>query len=107
MNNVIISDTSCLIALYRIDQIDLLQKLFQSSVITDIVKHEYGQDLPEWIRVVEVKNRATLHKLELSLDSGEASAIALSMETPDCTLIMDEKKGRKIAMSLDIKVIGT
>jgi len=41
------------------------------------------------------------------LDEGEASAIALALETEKCILIIDEKKGRKISKDLGIEIIGT
>jgi predicted nucleic acid-binding protein len=41
------------------------------------------------------------------LDTGEASAIALAMETVNSTLIIDEKKGRKFAKNLGLQIIGT
>ena len=46
-------------------------------------------------------------ELEEVLDMGEASSIALSLEIEDSILIIDERKGRKIASSLNIKIIGT
>jgi predicted nucleic acid-binding protein len=41
------------------------------------------------------------------MDEGEASAIALALETKNCLLIIDEKKGRKLARTLHIKIAGT
>jgi predicted nucleic acid-binding protein len=46
-------------------------------------------------------------ELEEVLDAGEASSIALSLEIIDSTLSIDERKGRKIASSLNIKIIWT
>jgi predicted nucleic acid-binding protein len=46
-------------------------------------------------------------ELEQVLDAGKASSIALSFEIEDSILIIDERKGRKIASSLNIKIIGT
>jgi predicted nucleic acid-binding protein len=45
--------------------------------------------------------------LELQIDKGEASAIALAMETPDCTIIIDDYKARKIAERLGLELTGT
>jgi len=104
---VVISDTSCLIALDRISQLDLLRKLFQQIVTTREVKEEFGKELPEWIRVIEVQNQGKIQELEAVLDRGEASAIALALETEKSLLIIDEKKGRKVAQSLNIEIIGT
>lgn len=45
--------------------------------------------------------------LELQLDLGEASAIALAHEIPNSTLILDDLKGRKAAKLLKMKFTGT
>lgn len=100
MSILIISDTSCLIALDRIGQLELLQKLFQQIVTTEEVKEEFGKELPEWVRIVKVQNKSKIEELEAVLDQGEASAIALALETDKSLLIIDEKKGRKVAQNL-------
>jgi predicted nucleic acid-binding protein len=51
MNKVIISDTSCLIALSRIGQIDILQKVFSIVYTTEIVAKEFEEILPDWVSV--------------------------------------------------------
>lgn len=107
MSILIISDTSCLIALDRIDKLNLLKELFQQIVTTREVKEEFGKALPEWIQIVGVQNTAKLQELEIVLDKGEASTIALALETEKSILIIDEKKGRKVARSLKIEIIGT
>jgi predicted nucleic acid-binding protein len=43
----------------------------------------------------------------LQLDRGESSAIALALETPDSTIILDDYKARKIAEQLGIIFTGT
>lgn len=43
----------------------------------------------------------------MSLDKGEASAIALAMEEAECLLIIDELKGCKIAKQLGLAITGT
>lgn len=45
--------------------------------------------------------------MKLLLDSGESSSIALCLEKKNCLLIIDERKGRKVAQDLDIPIIGT
>jgi len=107
MSILIISDTSCLIALDRISRLDLLRELFQQIVTTQDVEEEFGKELPVWIRVVEVKNQDKIQELEAILDKGEASAIALALEIEQNILIIDEKKGRKVAQSMKIQIIGT
>lgn len=107
MQVIIISDSSCLILLYKIDQLDLLQKLFGNVYITQIIAKEFAKDLPEWILIQNPTNSKNQILLESSLDKGEASAIALAMEQSDCLLIIDELKGRKFAQKLGIKITGT
>lgn len=107
MNRVIISDTSCLIALSKIDKLKVLNNLYQNVVVTKEVYNEYGAKLPDWISVVEVKNKQKQKEIEVRLDKGEASSIALALELENATLIIDEIKGRKIARSLNIEIIRT
>ncbi len=104
---IILADTSCLIVLQNIQELSLLQKLFGEIFITEEVKKEFGLDLPEWIKVREIQNKIQQNALNLILDGSEASMIALALETDDSFLIIDEKKGRRIAQELGLKVIGT
>ena len=107
MNNVVIADTSCLIALSNAELLEVLKHLYQEITITKEVQAEFGEPLPEWISVKEVNNKKLQAKVERHLDSGEASSIALATETKHSILIIDETKGRKIANSYDLNIIGT
>lgn len=107
MQKIIISDTSCLIALERIDQLKILNDIFPKVVTTREVRDEFGRNLPEWIDIVPVKNRSLQNHLEDKLDLGESSAIALALELENSVLIIDEKKGRSVARSYKIPIIGT
>ena len=106
MPNVIVSDTSCLILLSKIGELGLLEKVFGKVTITEIVKTEFKDPLPQWITITNPSS--DLHKgLEYILDPGEASSIGLAVELKDCLLIIDESKGRKISKELGIEVTGT
>jgi predicted nucleic acid-binding protein len=107
MQPTIISDTSCLILLDKIEQLDLLKKLFGAVVTTSTVAAEFGEVLPEWIHIQDPSDKRNQLILETSLDKGEASAIALAMEKADCLLIIDELKGRKLARQLGLNITGT
>ena len=107
MDNVIISDTSCLIALAKISRLPLLQQLFSSVVITPQVFQEFGEDVPSWILIKSPRNQDRVHDLSAKLDLGEATSIALGLETKNAILIIDERKGRNIALGLGLEVIGT
>ncbi len=45
--------------------------------------------------------------MELQIDKGESSAIALGLETPDSFVILDDYKARKIAERLGVNFTGT
>jgi predicted nucleic acid-binding protein len=107
MNNIIISDTSCLIALSNIGKLHILKDLYQEVTITNEVQNEFAEPLPGWIIVKNVINRKQQALLEKLLDKGEASSIALAIENQDSILIIDEMKGRKVALSYHLDIIGT
>lgn len=107
MHRVIISDTSCLIILSKINELDLLKKVYKNIVTTADIALEFGENLPEWIKVLDVTDIYKQQILELQLDKGESSAIALAIETPNSTIILDDFKARKIAAQLGISYTGT
>jgi len=107
MPPVIIADASCLILLEKIGALDLLHQLFGRITITDIVAAEYGLPLPEWVSIQAARDARPLQFLTLTLDRGEASAIALALEQTECLLIMDERRGRQVALRLQLPVVGT
>lgn len=107
MHKVIISDTSCFIILTNIGELDLLQKLYGQVITTIDIATEYGDTLPEWIKVVKVTDPYRQRLLEIQIDKGESSAIALALETPGSTIILDDYKARKIAEQLNLQYTGT
>lgn len=106
-NVTVIADTSCLIALSKIEAIELLKELYQEVYITKEIALEFGEILPEWVRIENVKNKKYQQLLDLYLDLGEASAIALALEMVDVLLILDDLKGRKEAEKLGFRITGT
>ena len=53
MHKAIISDTSCLILLDKIGELEILNKLFGTIITTIEVASEFGQPLPSWIEIKE------------------------------------------------------
>lgn len=106
-NITVIADTSCLIALSKIEAIEVLKELYEEVYITEEIAHEFGDNLPEWIRIGKVKNKKYQQLLDLYLDLGEASAIAFALEKVDVLLILDDLKGRKEAEKLGFRITGT
>jgi predicted nucleic acid-binding protein len=107
MHNSIISDTSCLIILSNIDHVELLKEVYGQILTTPEIAHEFGEILPDWVKIMTVNDKQRQILLEIQLDKGEASAIALSLEIPGSTLILDDYKARKIADRLGLKYTGT
>ncbi|MGE0587734.1 MAG: hypothetical protein AB7O48_04115 [Cyclobacteriaceae bacterium] len=104
MQKVIISDTSCLILLDKIGELNLLNKVFGLITITRDISTEFNKALPDWFRIEDPVNKTYQKILEASLDKGEASAIAYAIEQTNCLLIIDDFKGRKYAEQLGLKL---
>jgi predicted nucleic acid-binding protein len=107
MPKTIISDTSCFIILTNIGELDLLHKVYGQIITTPDIADEYGEELPEWVEIVAVTDKFRQQILEMQIDKGESSAIALALETPNSTIILDDNKARKIAEKLGITFTGT
>ena len=106
---MVISDSTTLIILFDLDRMELLSNLFSQILIPEVVYKEISVKhdlvLPEFIEVVSVKENETLKLLKQLLDEGESEAIALALEQKS-KLIIDEKKGRKIALAQGLEIIG-
>ena len=107
MHRAIISDTSCLILLDKIGELEILNKLFGTIITTTEVAEEFGQSLPLWFEIRNARDENYQSIIAASVDKGEASAIALALELENCLLIIDDLKGRKFAQQLGLNIIGT
>ena len=111
---IIISDTSVITNLIQLEEIEILKKLFEEIIIPPAVNEEIYQipsqkpiiESTPWIKTIPVKDKDLFNKLLDQLDKGEAEAIALSVELKADLLLIDEKKGRKIATEYGIKITG-
>lgn len=107
MPKIIISDTSCLIILHKIGELDLLRKVYDSVTTTPEVAQEFSEELPQWITIEKVKDKKYQEILEMHVDWGEASTIALAKEMESTLLLLDDLKARKLATKLNLKYTGT
>jgi len=107
MREVVISDTSCLIILRKINKLDVLNKLYDKIYITQVIQNEFGEELPEWIVVKPILTNPKLKLIEKEIDQGEASAVSFALEQSNSLLILDDWKARQFAVSLNLKVTGT
>ena len=107
LSKPIISDTSCFIALSNIGELNLLQLLYKQIVTTTEIAQEFGEVLPDWVEVISASDKTKQELLEMQVDKGEASAIALALESENPFLIIDDNKARKLARNLKLNHTGT
>ena len=105
--DAVISDTSCFILLEKIGELDLLKECFRTVYTTPTVATEFGISLPDWVQVREVLDKVHLQRISALADLGEMSVIALAEELPDCLLILDDDKARKVARLFNLRFTGT
>lgn len=65
---------------------------------------DWAKSPPDWLRVLTPSQRLPD---TARLDPGEADAISLAKELPASAVLMDERKGRRVAERLGLLVIGT
>lgn len=106
-DDLIISDTSSLILLDKIGEINLLRQVFHQVYITSVIVHEFGNSLPEWIVVKDCSDPTRERRLALIMDEGEASVLALAAEMGDCYVLLDDNKARRYAQATKQKYVGT
>ena len=106
---IVVSDTSPLTALLTVGEEGLLPQLFIEVIIPQAVQNELLRNhdrLPDWLRVANVQNPAQVGKFSQLVDAGEAEAIELALELHADRLLIDERKGRKLALQEGVAVIG-
>ena len=117
-NVIIVSDAGPLIGLAKIRKLNILNRLFEKVKIPPSVFHELritssrpgAIELKEAIEItkwIEVSEPAHIpHILLNAIAQGEAEAIALAKKE-GLVLLIDEKRGRKVAQKEKIKITGT
>lgn len=112
---IVVSDSSPLIALATVGELNLLHELFGEVLIPGRVWEEVAQtDRPgteqivsaSWIRTMPVADDSYLLALQTEVDPGEAEAIALAAEVQADILLLDERRARNFAESMGFEVVG-
>jgi predicted nucleic acid-binding protein len=112
---IVVADTSPLNYLILIKHAEVLGTLFGSVVIPPAVENELNStaspvDVRNWFdkRPAWLTTRVP-GKVDssINLDEGELQAIALAAELKADLLLMDEQKGRRIALTRGLAVTGT
>jgi predicted nucleic acid-binding protein len=107
-----------LIALAVIDQVDLLNSLFDEVLIPETVYEEVvlkGENRPgvseirnaNWLIVKAPQNQPSLPAELLGLDPGERDVILLGQDVAADWLLIDEKLARRVAGVMGFQVKGT
>lgn len=115
--SLIVSDTTPISCLVRIDRADLLGALFPEVRIPSAVADELDRGaaiLGDWrsallpnVRIEVVEPSPILNLLEDELDAGEAAALALAVSLRADLVLIDEARGRAVARRLKLAVLGT
>ena len=114
---IVVSDTSALSNLALVEHLWLLEVIYQTVIIPDVVASELAAARNptiaailqlSWIQTQVLSDSQLADKLqqERGLDAGEANAIALALELQADDLLMDERLGRQEALRLGISIIG-
>lgn len=115
---IAVVNTSPIIYLSAINQINLLKNLFSEIFIPEAVKREVmsgGKDsfgvkeikTQKWIKTKKIRNKLAKEYLLTEIDDGEAEVIILAEELKTSFIIMDDKLARKIAKLRGFNVMGT
>ncbi len=119
MREIVLADAGPLIALSRIDALDLLPGVFGRVMITAEIREEVlpaidyrGRDLiagalaAGWLSCLP-ESTSDWQPINPGLDAGECSAISAALQIPGCLLIIDDRAGRAEAKAHGLSVIGT
>lgn len=117
---IVVSDTTPLISLLKINRLELLERLFGDVMIPTALFDELTVDKrfrteadqirqKSFIVVKPVNNQesASVLKRATGLDQGESEAIVLTDELEADLLLMDEAKGRSVSAQMGLKIMGT
>lgn len=114
---IIVSDTSPINNLAAINQLHLLQQLYEIVIIPEAVKQEliepeflvagaWEVQTFDWIQTRSVTDRKMVQIIGSELDLGEAEAIALALELSADQILIDERRGRLVAARLNLNYTG-
>ena len=115
---IVVSDTTPISELAKVEHLMLLPQLFGTVMIPEGVFNELRagdhpvsnrvQDL-SWLTVVMVNDLQKVNELQKvnGLDLGESEAIALAEEVGAAQVLIDERAARRVAKQRHLPLIGT
>ncbi|MCP5007714.1 MAG: DUF3368 domain-containing protein [Planctomycetes bacterium] len=113
----VVSNSSPIIHLSKIERLNLLRDYFQEIVIPEAVYRECiteGKGRCEieliknadYIKRTLVKDNKLVRLLQSTLDDGESEAIALSLEVQASLILLDDSEAREKARLYGLKITG-
>ena len=110
----VLANTTPLIALANINQLELLHKLYGTiivpqAVIDEIVREPAKHRVYEcsWIKVEKIKDSTQKEIFRARLHAGEVEVMILAREQKADLVIMDDDAAKKTAKFLGLNVTGT
>ena len=114
----VVVNTTPLIALSHVGQLDLLKRLYNEIIIPEAVygelsvktesvcKKEVDRSL-DWIRVGKISNQMAKDMYKTQLHEGEVEGMILAKEVAADVVIIDDANAKKYAKYLKLPVTGT
>jgi len=117
MRKVIVNSTP-LIALCHINQLELFKKIYGEITIPDAVYKEITakpdsicckqvRNALEWIKVEKIENELAKRFYKTQLHEGEVEVMILAKERGADLVVIDDKNAKKHAKYLDLTVTGS
>lgn len=110
----VVVNTTPLIALAGIGQLELLQKLYTEIIIPDAVMEETESEpartlvtRAEWIRKKNITHQERKSLFKARLHAGEVEVMILAEEESADLVIMDDNTAKKTAKYIGLNVTGT
>lgn len=114
----VVVNTTPLIALSHVGQLDLLRRLYGEIIIPEAVYRELSVKTEsvckkavdsslDWIQIGKIKNQLAKSMYKTQLHDGEVEVMILSKEIGADVVIIDDANAKKHAKYLDLPVIGT
>lgn len=113
----VISNSSPLVALGSLDQLSLLQQMFETVLIPDAVYHEtvtHNRYEPQRTRIqaatekfITVLTPKVHHLFSRTLGDGEQGVLNLGLELQPEIVLLDDKKARREASALGLIPVFT
>lgn len=113
----VVSNSSPLIHLAKIDQLNLLKHFFSKILVPEavykecIVEGKYKKDSKKiekanWIKIAKIRDKNLKNSFMMVLDEGEAEVITLAIEESAELVLLDDYEAREVARNYGLNIAG-